>query len=95
MSGLDNLFLSSTTFLFQEIKEHITKPYGILIGLTSQFVAVPALTYGMIRALKLAPNVAIGTLILACAPGGGLSNIWTFWSDGDLSLRYTLNTVCF
>ena len=79
--------LLSLTCVLQEIKGHFKKPYGILIGLASQFLGMPAVIYGLIVALRFPPNVAIGALILACAPGGGLSNIWTYWTDGDVSLR--------
>ncbi|XP_030832211.1 ileal sodium/bile acid cotransporter-like, partial [Strongylocentrotus purpuratus] len=36
---------------------------------------------------------ALSVLILACCPGGTLSNLFTYWTDGDVCLSVCMTTV--
>ncbi|KAG1648487.1 Solute carrier family 10 member 6 [Nymphon striatum] len=71
----------------EEIWKHIKTPISLLIGMVSQFVILPLCSYGISCALGLTTNVAIGMLVLSCCPGGTFSNLFTYWMDGDVSLR--------
>jgi hypothetical protein len=35
------------------------------------------------------PNVpALGMLVMGCCPSGSTSNVFSYWVDGDVALRY-------
>ena len=54
----------------------------------SQFVLLPACAYFLIVVFQIDPLHATGLLILACSPGGVTSNVFAYFCEGDLSLRY-------
>lgn len=60
-----------------------------MLILLSRFVLLPFAAYVLITSLEIEPLHAAGLLILASSPGGVTSNVFTFFCEGDLSLRYT------
>lgn len=66
---------------------HIRRPWGIAVGLLCQFGLMPLIAYLLVISFSLKPTQAIGVLITGCCPGGTISNIFTFWVDGDMDLR--------
>ena len=69
------------------LKTHLRRPVGLLIGLVCQFIVFPATTFGLAHALQLEKWHAIGMILLGTAPGGHVSNILTYYCDGDVTLR--------
>ena len=43
--------------------------------------------YGYAHALSIEDAIAVGMVLCASCPGGAVSNMFTFWSGGDLDLR--------
>lgn len=84
--------ISMQCFLLQ-LWMHVRRPIGIIIGMLSQFVLLPLSAFILIKVLGLGILHATGLLLLACSPGGVTSNIFTYFCDGDISLRYT-NKSC-
>ncbi|KAG1680852.1 Ileal sodium/bile acid cotransporter [Nymphon striatum] len=80
------------TITKEEIWKHIKTPISAVIGMVSQFVLLPLCSYGMSYALGLTTNIAIGMLVLSCCPGGAMSNLFTYWFGGDVSLSITMTT---
>ena len=66
---------------------HIRRPWGIAVGMLCQFGLMPLIAYLLIISFSLKPLQAIAVLIMGCCPGGTVSNIFTFWVDGDMDLR--------
>lgn len=69
------------------ILDQIKKPVPILLGMLIQFVVYPLLTFSLVHVLRLSSYDALGALLLTTCPGGTLSNLITFWCDGDVVLR--------
>ena len=76
-----------STIEIQPLLKHLRKPIGAAIGMLAQFVVLPLATFGFAHALKMEPLAAIGMLVMGCCPGGSTSNVFTYWSDGDVPLR--------
>ena len=74
---------------------HLKRPIGIAIGMLSQFVVLPAVTFGLAHALQLSPVPALGMLVIGCCPGGSTTNIFSYWTDGDVALRYSVIIPCY
>lgn len=68
------------------------KPQGILVGFVSQYGIMPLLAFSMAVAFNLKPEWAIGLIIMGSMPGGSTSNIFTYFSKGDLALSVTMTT---
>lgn len=71
----------------RKLWSHIRRPWGIAVGLLCQFGLMPLIAYLLAISFSLAPIQAIAVLIMGCCPGGTISNIFTFWVDGDMDLR--------
>ncbi|XP_007947028.1 solute carrier family 10 member 6 [Orycteropus afer afer] len=71
---------------------HIRRPCGIAVGLLCQFGLMPLTAYLLAISFSLKPVQAIAVLIMGCCPGGTISNIFTFWVDGDMDLSISMTT---
>jgi bile acid transporter len=67
-------------------------PKGLLIGFVSQFGIMPLVAFGMVMLLGLRAEYAIGALIMGSVPGGTTSNIFTYFSKGNLALSVLMTT---
>ena len=77
----------------KHIRNHVKKPLGPLAGFVSQFVIMPLVSFLVAHLLKLEAEHAIGALIMACSPGGVMSNMVTYYTKGDCSLSITMTTL--
>lgn len=66
---------------------HLRRPWGVTVGLLCQFGLMPLTAYLLAISFSLRPVQAVAVLIMGCCPGGTVSNIFTFWVDGDMDLR--------
>jgi len=68
-------------------------PKDFFVGFFSQLVILPLVAYSLIVILKTTPEIAIGVMIIAAAPGGITSNILTKFANGDVALSISLTAV--
>jgi BASS family bile acid:Na+ symporter len=71
----------------------LKRPYGLMIGVVSQYGIMPFIGFLMITLLPLPPAIAVGVLIMACMPGGTTSNIFTYFSKGNLALSVLMTVT--
>ena len=68
-------------------------PKDFFVGFISQLIILPIIAYLLIIILKAPPEIAIGVMIIAAAPGGVTSNILTKFANGDVALSITLTAI--
>ncbi len=68
-------------------------PKDFFVGFFSQLIILPLVAYLLIVILKVTPEIAIGVMIIAAAPGGVTSNILTKFANGDVALSISLTAV--
>ena len=68
-------------------------PKDFFVGFFSQLIILPLVAYLLIIILKTPPEIAIGVMIIAAAPGGVTSNILTKFAHGDVALSITLTAI--
>jgi bile acid:Na+ symporter, BASS family len=75
----------------------LKRPYGLFIGLVSQYGFMPLIAFLLALTLPVSNEVKIGLLIMGCMPGGTTSNIFTYFSKGNLALSVlmTVNSTVF
>lgn len=75
----------------------LKRPYGLFIGLMSQYGFMPLIAFLLAFLLPVSNEVKIGLLIMGCMPGGTTSNIFTYFSKGNLALSVlmTVNSTLF
>ena len=68
-------------------------PKDFIVGFISQLIILPIVAYILILIFRAPPEIAIGVMIIAAAPGGVTSNILTKFADGDVALSISLTAV--
>ena len=68
-------------------------PKDFIVGFILQLIILPIVAYLLIIILKTPPEIAIGVMIIAAAPGGVTSNILTKFADGDVALSISLTAI--
>ena len=77
----------------QDFKRVINIPKDFLVGFISQLILLPIIALLIALLLNLPAELAIGLMLIACAPGGVTSNVLTKFADGDVALSITLTAV--
>jgi bile acid transporter len=70
----------------------IRRPAGLVIGFITQFGIMPFIAFLMVVILRLPPWIAVGALLMGSVPGGTTSNIFTYFSRGNLALSVLMTT---
>jgi len=84
------LGLGLTTKDFMRV---LKNPKDFIIGFLCQVVLLPIVALILIKIITLPPEIALGVMVIAAAPGGVTSNILTKFADGDVALSVTLTAV--
>ncbi len=100
---LTNVFLPISLFLIMfgigislrlsDFKKVVKSPKAIAIGIITQMLLLPIIAFIIAIAFQLPSEIAVGLIIIALAPGGVTSNMFTYLSKGDVSLSITLTAV--
>ena len=69
------------------------KPKEFFVGFISQLILLPIVALILVYIWPLSPEIAVGVMILAAAPGGATSNILTSFAKGDVALSISLTAV--
>ena len=69
------------------------KPKEFFVGFISQLILLPIVALILVYIWPLSPEIAIGVMILAAAPGGATSNILTSFAKGDVALSISLTAI--
>jgi BASS family bile acid:Na+ symporter len=76
-----------------DFKRIILAPKAPVIGLITQFLLMPAMTFLLILVLKPIPSIALGMILIAACPGGNLSNIVTYLAKGNAAVSISMTAV--
>ena len=82
-----------------DFKRILKAPKAPVIGLTAQFLLLPALTFVLILMLRsipftaLVPSMALGMILVAACPGGNLSNIITYLAKGNCAISISMTAI--
>ena len=71
----------------------VTQPKDLLTGLFSQLIILPIVAFLLVSVWSITPELAVGVMIIAAAPGGATSNILTSFAKGDVALSISLTAI--
>ena len=81
----------------QDFARVLKAPKDFLIGFISQLIILPIVAFILIKILgtfiEISPEIALGVMIIAAAPGGITSNVLTKFANGDVALSVSLTAV--
>ena len=71
----------------------IKQPKDFFVGAISQIILLPIIAFTLIKVWTISPELAVGVMIIAAAPGGVTSNILTSFAKGDVALSISLTAI--
>jgi BASS family bile acid:Na+ symporter len=71
----------------------VKQPRDFFIGALSQIILLPIIAFILVKIWPIAPELAIGVMIIAAAPGGVTSNLLTSFAKGDVALSISLTAI--
>ena len=71
----------------------IKQPRDFFVGTFSQIILLPIIAFILVKLWPISPELAIGVMIIAAAPGGVTSNILTSFAKGDVALSISLTAI--
>lgn len=87
------IFVLGLGLTFDDFARVAREPRDFFIGATTQIVLLPVVAFVLISIWSLPPELALGVMIIAAAPGGVTSNILTAFGRGDVALSISLTAV--
>ncbi len=81
------------TLTLDDFKRVGIAPKAIFIGLFNQIVLVPIIAFTIVAIVPMKPMVAMGLMIVACCPGGAVSNLFSHLAKGDTALSISLTAI--
>ena len=76
-----------------DFKRVINIPRDFIIGFLGQVIILPIIAFILIHIISMPPEIALGVMVIAAAPGGVTSNILTKFANGDVALSVTLTAI--
>lgn len=80
----------------EDFKRIVKSPKAPAIGLTAQFLLLPAFTFLLTMILPasvVTPSMALGMILVAACPGGNLSNIITYLAKGNTAISISMTAI--
>jgi BASS family bile acid:Na+ symporter len=76
-------------------KKLLLNPVSAFVGVFSQFLVLPFLTFVLAVLLKnyITPTIALGMILVAACPGGNVSNFISSLAKGNVALSVSLTAI--
>lgn len=73
-----------------DFKRLLKQPKIVLVGILSQFVLLPILTFLLVLIFKPHPSIALGMILVGACPGGNVSNFFSKLAGANTALSVSL-----
>lgn len=87
------MFGMGTTIAVEDFQHLIRHPKNIIIGSICQFTLMPLIALGLCVLFKLPQDLALGVILVGCAPGGTASNVLTHIGGGDVAFSVSMTIL--
>ena len=77
----------------EDFKRVVKYRRDFLVGFLCQVILLPIIALILINIITLPPEIALGVMIIASAPGGVTSNVLTKFAGGDVALSVSLTAI--
>ena len=69
------------------------RPWAVVLGIVAHYVIMPGAGWAIATLLHLEPALAVGLILVGCAPSGTASNVMAFLAKGDVALSVAVASV--
>ena len=76
-----------------ELRDTLRRPARIGLGVLTQYTVMPLFGFTVAMLSPLPPAVAVGFIIVACAPGAMASNVIVYLAGGAVAFSVAMTTV--
>lgn len=76
-----------------DFKRLLEEPKSTLIGISSQLLLLPALTFLLVLLFEPHPSMALGMFMVAACPGGNISNFFSLLAKGNAALSVSMTAI--
>lgn len=81
------------TLKLEDFKRVVLFPKAVFVGLFCQMFILPFVCFFIASGFGLAPELAVGLMLLAASPGGPTANLFSHLAKGDVALNITLTAI--
>lgn len=71
----------------------LARPRDVGVAAVAQYTIMPGLAWGISEVMGLPAGLAVGLILVGCAPGGTASNVVTFLARGDTALSVLMTAA--
>lgn len=76
-----------------DFKRLTQNPKPVFVGVFSQFILLPMVTFFLVWLINPMPSIALGMFMVAACPGGNISNFITHLANGNSALSVSLTAI--
>ncbi|WP_069300081.1 bile acid:sodium symporter family protein [Neptunicoccus sediminis] len=84
------MFSIALDLRLDDFRRVLVAPKALFVGLVSQFLLLPALTFLLVLVATPRPSIALGLILVAACPGGNISNFITHRAGGNAALSVSM-----
>ena len=71
----------------------VKRPLPVLVGVVAQYLIMPLVGWALCYVFGLPDAVAVGVILVGCAPGGTASNVISYLAKADVALSVTMTSI--
>ena len=87
------MFGMGITMSYRDFIGVFKSPKGVLIGVSSHFLIMPLLGFGLANISGFTPEIAAGMILIGCAPNAVAANVISYLAKANLALSITLTSI--
>ncbi|CAM3528068.1 bile acid:sodium symporter family protein [Tsukamurella ocularis] len=87
------MFCMGLTLTPPDLASVAKRPWAVVLGIVAHYVIMPGAGWVIAHALNLEPELAVGVILVGCAPSGTASNVMAFLAKGDVALSVAVASV--
>lgn len=87
------MFGLGLTLTVSDLVRVFKAPKAAVIALVCQLLVLPAIAFGLVVLFDLAPELAVGMMLLAASPGGSSASLFSHLAGGDVALNISVTAI--
>jgi BASS family bile acid:Na+ symporter len=87
------MFALGLVLEYDDLSQTLKQPRQIALGVLTQYLLMPGLAFLLITLVDMPAPIALGFLIVGCAPGAMASNVIVYLAGGAVAFSIAMTTV--
>lgn len=76
-----------------DLRATMSKPKAVMLGLIAQILFMPLIAFALAEMLSMRGDDLLGLALVACTPGGSMSNVFSYFGKGNMALSIALTVM--